>query len=122
MTFAVKFTQADSTINLTAMADVNDENREFIVIEFIDYAIVTNADAPSLAAGQLLDSCWTRIYSKFSDGGNDALLFRYSERIQVFLGATQNGNRVGHDTRFFFNSLTACSKGIATSRRALARS
>lgn len=71
-----------SAINLTSMPDANDEHDKPPVVDSINDAPVTHANAPELVSSQLLRALRPRALGELLDLANDADLDRSFEVVQ----------------------------------------
>jgi hypothetical protein len=64
-------------VRIAAMADVENGYGAFFVVDFVDNAVVTEAETPALTACQLQATGWPRVNRKLANGVTDsALAFR----------------------------------------------
>lgn len=73
------------SVDVSSVPDVNDEDRELGVTDFVDNTIVAHANAPRFTSAQFLDAGRTRIYSKSVHCGDQAILKTCWEGAKGFL-------------------------------------
>lgn len=67
------------------MANVENGYGAFFVVDFVDNAVVTDADTPALTACQLQATGWPRVNRKLANGVTDsAVAFRGKLRQALF--------------------------------------
>ena len=94
------------------MSNGNNQNAEFAIIYLIDNPVCTNSNAPGGTSGQFTATFRTRIVSESSYGGDNAGPILVVDFFQLFLGGSQNRNRILQPSNPSSISRTACSKGI----------
>ncbi len=110
-----------SPINVAAMADVQHGHCSLFVIYFVNNAVVANSKTPSLSRGELEAALGSRVLSKLPDGIAHATVRFGGKLCQFFLCPAQDQEGVAH-LRSDSISAIACSKGMASSPAAFARS
>lgn len=93
------------------------------IVDFVDDAIVANANTPALATGKFPGSKWAWFLSKRADRVAGGCIWLRRELGEFALGAAKNGDIVRH-SGFCLRSISsiASSNGIASSSAAFAAS
>ena len=110
-----------SAIHVFPMANVQNSHHSLLIADFINDAIVSNANSPSFPADQPPATGWPGIIRQ----GLDCILYAFirltGQSGQFPLSPSKNQNRIRH-LRVSSISRTACEKGIVASADAFAAS
>lgn len=108
-------------IDIPAIPDVQDYDLPLGVVDFVDDAIITRADALAVAPDQFLAARRPRVIRQCRDGVTYTRVISFGQIGQLLLSAPQDEHLVAHlDAPSI--SFTAWEKGTASSPDALASS
>jgi hypothetical protein len=89
------------TVDLAAVADIDDQDEQAIVDDLVYDAMVTDADAVKVSgATELGAPMWSRLAGEHVDSFAQAVVkFAVGEIAECLFRAAQDLNRVGHQVR-----------------------
>src|SRR6185312_6036150 len=103
-----------SPIDISPVADGENGHRVAYVVDFVDYAEITDANPPAVATAQLPAAARSRLFAESPDSLDESSVGVGRGMGQLLLSSTQNREAIAHP-RLFSISATACSKGMASS-------
>ena len=104
------------------MTNGYDQNQEASGMDFVNDAIVPDANPPGLSAGELLDAMGSRVIRQAADGADDSLLVRSRDSRKRSLRSPFDEETVGQALPPAWISRIACSKGTGSEGWAFAAS
>jgi hypothetical protein len=75
------------SVDFSPVADLNHNNDEDFVVNFVDDSVIANTDAPCVSARQLLDPCGPRLLGQILYCTRDPIAVGLSGFCQLPLGA-----------------------------------
>jgi len=74
---------------------LHDQNQETFGVDFVNYAIVPDANPPGVSTGELLGPGGPRVIHEAADGSDDPLLFRSRDSRKGMLRTPFDEKAVG---------------------------